>query len=215
MSQATIDIESTLAAAERHARQHPYQDGLAELGTGILFVLIGLLFTAEAAAPKGSFLDHSSAILLPVLVIGGYYIVARAIRALKARLSYPRTGYVAYPARDKQRSRWIGAVVAGILGAIIAALFVRAPASLDWIPAFDGIAVGAFLLFLGLRVAVPRFHALAVGSVLIGLAAALARAGESAGTAWYFGGMGLLLVAVGAWVLGGYLRAMPAPAQES
>lgn len=207
-------VDDLVATADRKARRYWVEDGLAEIATGAMFSLVGLLFYAEARAPEGSALAGMSAILLPLVIIGGTLAAQYVVRALKERITYPRSGYVAYPEAERRR-RWPAAIAAAGIGVLVAALFANAPASLAWLPALDGVVVGIFLVFLGTKLDVGRFHSLAAASIGLGLAITLAGADEQLGSAAYFGLFGLFLLAVGAWTLRSYLRDAPAAAAEA
>jgi len=206
MNQTAGDLTVELANAERRAYHHFYEDGLAEIVAGIIFALLGLLFVLEASAPPGSALAGISALGLPLIVIGGIYFGRYLVRRLKERITYPRTGYATFRRASKGRRPWVAGVVAAGMGALIAMLFARAPASLAWIPALDGIIIGAFLAFTAWRIDVPRFYGLAAFSALLGATITLRGVDETLGSALYFGGMGTALILVGGWVLAAYLR---------
>ncbi len=95
-----------------------YEDGLADLGAGWVFALLGILFLLQALAPAGP-LAGMSAILLPLVVIGGVLTAGWAIAGLKARITYPRTGYVSYP-QPTRRRRWLTALLALGMAVLVA-----------------------------------------------------------------------------------------------
>jgi hypothetical protein len=87
-------------------------DGVGELAMGFMCLSVGLLMWLQAHAPKGS-VWHG----MPAFII--YWglmclILHYGPQAIKKRITYPRTGFVQYRARD---SRWRPA----ILGAVAAA----------------------------------------------------------------------------------------------
>jgi hypothetical protein len=199
-----VDGERQIDRAMRRTKRYWYEDGLSELASGVIFVLLALVFYLELAAPPWS---GFSAIALPAIVIGGASVARWLVVAAKERLTYPRTGYVAYPRAKSARSRAASALVAGTLGISISLLLVNAPAALAWIPALQGLAIGAALLYLGNQLGLGRFYALAFLSVVAGTAASRAGLGDIAGSAAYFAVMGLALAAGGALTLRSYLRA--------
>lgn len=189
-----------------------YEDGVVEIAAGGIFLLLGLLFLVEGIAPAGSLPASFSAIGLPVVLIGGMWLAGRIVAAVKARLTYPRTGYVAYsqPARARRLATGIVAVV---VGALVAGLLTRAPATLAWVPLLQGLIVGAALLYFGQRIGLTRFFVLALVSALAGVAASLAGLGESLGDAAYFGAMGVALLVSGGLTLRTYLSRTQPPAE--
>lgn len=197
-------MDNDVERAVKRSRQYWYDDGLAEVAVGAVFVALGLLFLAEAytVIPPGV-----SSLGMVVIVFAGWWLAGRAVRSAKARITYPRTGYVRYRRPEGRRgSRWVTAAVAGGMGALIAGLFSTAPASLAWIPALDGVLVGAFILVMASNLGIARFYLLALLSAAIGVAASLAGFGDILGTGLYFAGMGVALIVAGAITLAGYLR---------
>jgi hypothetical protein len=136
-------MRNDIDRAEQRARQYWYDDGLTEIATGCVFVAVGALFLAEAV---GLVASGFSSLGLIVVVFAGVLLGRWLVRVAKERITYPRTGFVQY----RLRARGMGARLAtGAVGAILAAtvalLLKRAPGSLTWIPALDGIVIGAFI----------------------------------------------------------------------
>lgn len=188
--------------AVQRTRQYWYDDGLAEIATGCILMIIGLLFIGEARAV---ILSGASSIGLVIVVTGGFLLARRAVAIAKARLTYPRTGYVRY-ARGSRRSKGLAGGVAAVMAFIVAMLFATAPASLTWIPALDGLMIGGFLLYLGHNLGISRFYAMASLSAAIGAAISLSGMGDILGSGIYFGAMGLTVILSGALALRSYLR---------
>ncbi|MBI4492733.1 MAG: hypothetical protein HY690_08090, partial [Chloroflexi bacterium] len=140
---------------EQRTRRYWYEDGLGELAIGCVVLLVGLLFLVEGLAPTGLLPDHFSSLGLIVLVFGGSWLANRVVATLKARLTYPRTGYVAYR-RPTARRRILTGVAAGALGALVAGVLRAAPAALAWIPLLQGLLIAAFLLYLAHTLGLAR-----------------------------------------------------------
>ena len=197
-------MDNDVERAVKRSRQYWYDDGLAEISVGAVFVALGLLFLAEAfgVIPSGV-----SSIGMVVIVFAGWWLSGRAVKAAKARITYPRTGYVRYRRPERRRSRrWVTGAIGGAMGALIAVLFTQAPASLDWLPALDGVLAGAFLLYLASSVGLARFNILAVLSAVMGVAMSVAGLGDTLGTGLYFAVMGVVLMLSGVITLIAYLR---------
>jgi len=122
----------------RRTRQYWHVDGFAEIWVGLLFLLIGLIFYGQALVPARSAAGISLQFAFPALFLVGMWIARPLIKGLKERVTYPRTGYVAYQ-RPPRRTRLIGGAVAAIIAVLIASLVARGrPVLLDWIPAGEG-----------------------------------------------------------------------------
>lgn len=197
-------LEQQLAQSEQRALRYWYQDGLFELGLGVLFLLVGILFGMEARLPVDSGWRVFAVLALPVLTVGGVLLLRWVVRRLKEQITYPRTGYVAY--RRPAKARWWRAAIAGAMGGLVAVLLATHPISLAWIPAIQGLLIGLVIYTLANRFNLGRFYLYAVASVLFGVGATW-RVDEPAwGSAFYFAASGVVLIAGGGWVLNRYLR---------
>ena len=186
-----------------------YADGIVELGVGGLFLAVSLLLLLWRNAEVGSPVNIGLALGLPVVVIGGGFLLQRAVRALKNRVTYPRTGFLSYNERDQNLGRWIvplGALLFVILYMFPLAQFLQMSAMEGWI---------LFLVFgyLGYRLALPRFYLLGILAVLIGLSASIFDLGDLAGSIILFAGSGMILILSGGIVLVRYLLANPVQEQ--
>ncbi len=101
----------------RKTKSYWYEDGLAEILAGLFFVAVCLLLLADWQTPAGSPWKAAWSPLLMVFtlvwVVGG----RKAIGWLKERITYPRTGYVAY--KRVQGSKAARAVLGGVIGAAV------------------------------------------------------------------------------------------------
>ena len=209
-----MDMPDIDKIAKRTGR-YLYEDGIGEMFYGAVFMLIGLLFFVEAALTPS--IPSFSAVGLVVLVVGGYLLGRWLVPALKRRLTFPRTGFVAYRRLSAGR-RWmvigIAALVASSVAGVAGLALAARPAGLDWIPLGNGLVVGGLLLYLGVRFDLRRFQLLAGFSGLAGAAASLAAIGAALATAAYFAAMGLALSVCGALALRAYLRRAPRPEEQ-
>jgi hypothetical protein len=205
------DIDKIMKRTARHL----YEDGIGEIFYGVAFLLIGLLAFVEAAVkpPIPSF----SAIGLIVVVLGAYLLGRWLVPALRRRLVFPRTGFVAHRQLSVRR-RWMALGIAALAGCVLGGVgsFAHAihPAWSDWVPLGDGLVVGAFLLVIGSGVGLRRFQVLAGFSGLAGLAALVAGLGEPLASAAYWAAMGLALMVSGALALWAYLHRAPQPEEQ-
>jgi hypothetical protein len=200
--------------APRRAVRYWFDDGLVELGTGLLFLLLSALFAVEGLAPAGSLLEGVSAFSLPALVIGGMIVLGLALRAVKERLTFPRTGYVAYPQPGPVRRVLAVVIGAGVSLAIVWLLAARPSLQLA-LGALQGAVLAVVFLALSLRtglirLAFPGFFALGGG-----LAATSWGLGASLGSALAFGSAGVAALLSGAMVLARYVRTTSPPAAEA
>jgi MFS family permease len=196
----------------RRTRGYWYSDGFVEIAIGGLFALIGGALFMQSRMLPGSILMIAFAVGVPLLIIGGSLLSKRAVRSLKERITYPRTGYIAYEKkRSTGRRHWLVPAFALLLAlAYIAADLLTSDARADLsrfgVAFTTGLIAGAAFVYVGYTVGVARFYVLGALAALLGVAASLAGLGDVLGTAALFVGLGLAQVISGALVLALYLH---------
>jgi hypothetical protein len=118
-----------LKEIERQTLRYQTSDGLYQMNTGLVFLLLGGQSVLVSALPSGSFRwTHfvASQILLLAVALGGLWV----IRKIKERITYPRVGYARMQVTPEANVRLVRAmVVAFVLGIVVvaglAALIVR------------------------------------------------------------------------------------------
>lgn len=204
-------LEAQLGRAMRRPWQYWYQDGLGEIAMGAMFAALGLEFLLESRLPPGPLLTLVSMFGPLVAVLGMSLLARRVVGAVKARLTYPRTGYVAY--RKRTGSRLAARLALGLaMGALVGTL-AALPTLLVWIPAIIGLIIGAVHFYGAYRLDLPRFYLLAAASAALGTLVSLGTLGDLPGGAAYFIGIGLADILSGAVTLAAYLRSTQPPAE--
>jgi hypothetical protein len=89
-------------------------DGVGELGMGCMILGYALLMWLQAHAPGGS-LWHKVYVVLPLIFLM-VSIIDRGSKAIKKRITYPRTGFVEY----KKREMVWPAAIAFVTSALVA-----------------------------------------------------------------------------------------------
>jgi hypothetical protein len=197
-------IETTRRRTERYW----YQDGIWEIGFG----LINLLLAANFALGRWV-LQQRLPIPLVMLVqlatmLGIFLVMNRVIRALKERITYPRTGYVAYR-RGPLQAHVRRILLIGLLSAVVAgglALISASSATQGSTIIGTGLVIGAALVYLGFRFNLLRMFALAVLVLALGALISLLPIDEDVARVLFFGVYGLLFLLSGGLILAAYLR---------
>ncbi len=164
----------------RRARSYRFADGLAEIGSGLLFVILSGPYLIWTLAPEGSRLARIAAGSRDVVLLGGLVLLALFVWLLKERSTYPRSGYVeeAKPGRRRITAAIILSIgLLVVAGLLLASLFffpelrpgfVR---GLFYLPVLLGLFLSLTMLTWGRTI--PRFYVLAgvafVTSVALGL----------------------------------------------
>ncbi len=203
-----VDIEKI----EKRTVRSFYEDGLFEIALGAVFLLLGGYFFAQTAAPKGSVLEDVLSVLFILVIGSSAFLGNRILRFFKRRITYPRTGYVTFRKKEPSPRRRIAtAVVAGIIGASMAALYSLSPSVKVLLPAVNGLLLAVAVLLFANRVGFIRYYLLAAASVVIGFAVTAAGIGDIKGVSLYYGIFGAAVVLSGLVTLVVYLRRSPRP----
>lgn len=202
--------DRTIDEAMRRPQRYWYEDGLGEIAAGVLFLLVGLLFFSEAVWHLP---PSFSSIGLIVVVFFGIQFGRRAVKALKARLTYPRTGAVTYQREPRYRGKLAAVAIAAMVVAAVVAFAMKSTLPLSWIPFLDGFVIGIFLLYFAHMNALNRFYLLSAASVILGILVGIAGLGDQLGSAAYFSAFGIALLVSGGATLSAYLRRPVPPAE--
>lgn len=193
----------------KRTRAYWYIDGLAEMTTGALFLLFGLVYLLLSILPHSSPFGIAIRLIYPLFLLLAMWSGGKLVKNIKVRLTYPRTGFVAYrrPSR-KRRMVTFGVGVLVTLGLITLMSWLEIEA-LTWFPFLDGAFLGLILLVIS--PGLPRFYMLAGISLLMGTLFTYLGIGGEMGHGAFFGCIGLILLVCGAITLRGYLRQAPPP----
>jgi len=204
----STDIDSIM----RKTRQYWYEDGLSELMVGLFFVGVGLLLLGDWATPATATWKWIWAPGFMLFAVIGLLVGRRAISWLKERVTYPRTGYVAYrrppEVASKRRAMTAGVVAAAVSLALVTIVTYRQEFGRVG-PLLLGLGIALLLIRFGSHTGLPRFFALAAWSLVLGIALALLSTTMSLTIGLYYALLGLAITSAGAYTLLRYLRAAP------
>ena len=187
-----------------------YDDGLVEMAVGLLFVAVGLVLLAWQGFDYSPLVTIIVVVGWPAVVIGGTYLINRLVREMKQRITYPRTGYVAYRQGQPSKGRWFIPLAAFAL--VVASLFL--PEAFMRMSAMVGALLAVVLIFMGYRVGLWRFFAVGIIALVSGVALAWSDVVELIAVSLTFAITGVALFLAGALAFAGYLRRHPQPHEE-
>lgn len=201
---------------EQRVRRYWYSDGIAEIASGGLFVLLGLYFAAQGYLGETSIASIILQVSLMLLMIAGAFGVRWLVNTLKARLTYPRTGYVEYRLNEKESTvrRYIIVGVAMVI-AITSIVLIDYIRDLDAMALVTGLLVG--LIFIALRgksSGLKRFYLLGVVAIVLGVALSFSGLSQAYNLGLFYGLLGIAIVISGGLVLRRYLSENPMPAER-
>jgi hypothetical protein len=206
-------MKTKLDQVAQRPRRYWFEDGLTELISGGLFLLIGVFSLVEGLAPPQSEIRRIAGIAGLITMIVGPWLARPMIRRLKERLTYPRTGYVSYRQPKKSR-RAIAMIVALIVAAAVVWILMLLPGSLDWIPLIEGAAVGTFLFYQGQSFNLTRFYILATLAAALGVGLSIAGIGNLVGMGLFFSVMSIAILLSGGLTLHNYIDQAPPPVES-
>lgn len=204
-------MNNKLSDMEGRVKLYWSSDGIVELLTGGMFILLGVYFWVQGSLDVGPAMNVFLQVGLVLLMVAGAISVSWLVNILKTRLTYPRTGFVEYhlDEPDARQRRYVVVTVAMIMLIASEILF-------KYIPGFDsmvlviGILAGVvFLMLRGKSSGGKRFPVLGLFSILLGIGLSLSGLSEIYRLASFFGLFGMASLISGGLVLRRYLNQNP------
>ena len=200
-----MNTENTL----NRAYAHWLKDGLFEIGLGILFAGVGTLRAIIHFAGEKSATYYWLSGGLLVFMFGCGFGFNRIGKALKARITYPRTGYTAFkPYKYNYKRILVLFIFAGILGGMLG--YLSTQPNEQWIGIFvpigQGIVGAMIFTYAAQRIEVKRLYYLAAFSIGIGLVIGALGVGIVLGISFFYSSIGLAMLVSGCVALVQYLR---------
>ena len=198
--------------ALNRAYAHWLQDGIFEIGFGILLTGVGTLRAIIHFAGEKSAAYYWLSAGLFIFMFGWAWGSKRVSKALKARITYPRIGFTAFKPRTYNYKSILAYlalfILAGVLGGVVGVLAIL-PNQQEIggiVPIAQGIVGAIAFTFAAQRVKVKRFYYLAVFSLGIGLAIGALGVGVVLGLSFYYLSIGLTMSVAGCVALVQFLR---------
>ena len=150
-------MDDDIQKAMQRTKRYWHIDGLVEIAFGCVCLVLASFFLIQAVLPQDSLVSQLLNAGFVVIIIGSVLISRRVVTLAKERLTYPRTGYVAYK-RPGGGQYVLTFGVAMLMAALVAVLFTTAPASQAWLPAVTGVLIGAAMLFFSYNISCKMNH---------------------------------------------------------
>ncbi|WP_420641878.1 hypothetical protein [Candidatus Leptofilum sp.] len=182
------DLNKTI----RRSQQYWFDDGLVELLLGLLFLVLSGLFWWQVVSDS-EYAPLVGGIAMPFIIILGSILMGVALRWLKQRPVYPRTGYVTY-VKPTNRQRGMSGLLGLIIGIVMAVAVTQFELA-KLTAAFIGAGLGFGLFLIGNHMGVLRFHLLAIWAVASGVLITFLGVDESLAATLALGlvGLGMML----------------------
>jgi hypothetical protein len=209
--------DDEMKQVEKRVRRYWYTDGIAELASGGMFLLLGLYFGVLGYFEEGSLVSVILQVSMILVFVGGAFGVRWLVNTLKSRLTYPRTGYVEYRVNEKdvKMRRYVVIAVAMIfaIASIVLIDFIR---GLESMVLFTGVIVGViFIALRGKSSGLRRFYLLGGLSIVIGIGLAYSGLPQIYTLTLFYSLLGAAILISGGLVLRRYLAENPSLAENT
>jgi hypothetical protein len=194
---------------EQKTRRYWYVDGMVEIFIGLLLAVTGLMVLAMEQLPPGSWQRLTLVAGMMIIILGGTWLGGRMVRAVKANVTYPRTGFVSYRKPSAQRRMRNFLIMIPIAALWIVVILIFGQGLIAWVPLIDGLVLAMLLWVAGMGLL--RFYLLAGLSLAVGGILAYLQIGGNVGQMAFNSVMGLSLAVSGTITLIHYLRQTSAP----
>ena|SRR5689334_5931410 len=191
-------MEDLSLHAQRRAAGYWNIDGLPELYIGFVWLCVPLYTYGTTHVPKTS--PWFRALVLGGIVglMGAIFASRWLVDAVKSRVTYPRTGYVACQ-KPKSKPYWFALLLAAMLLAV-----VFGP-PLTVLPG-TGLVFAAIAGAVASATGSKRIYTFAGLMLLLGIALGLTGADVNTGMSLLFGAAGAFMMLSGGWTLWHYLE---------
>ena len=200
------DFQREIDQAEKRTRRYWFEDGLAEISGGLVFLLVALYLLVDDAL-RGTAPGAVFTLAFPVLIVVLGLAGRRMVRAAKDRYVHPRTGFVSFPRRRGHRAA--RAALAFVIAVLFGLLASRARILVTWIPALEGGIFAVAFFYLGRKVEILRFPLEGLLCAITGVALSAVGLSEDVAAALLFAWLGVVLIAGGGVAFLGYLKRVP------
>lgn len=191
----------------KRTKRYWYVDGFSEIGIGILLILIILFNQAVGWIHNTSVQIFMYVIVMPLMIFLSSRGLNQAVKKLKEKITYPRTGYVSYPHKTgNQRIKRVllSAVIGAVISAVLSIFSGMVPGIYQYI--FSALVIALAYVYIGYAVGLVRFYYISIGSLaLMGFLLTQDLTATSFYLS-YFIGQGFIWIISGSLALWKYLR---------
>jgi hypothetical protein len=196
-------MENNIKTSQQRAIQYWFVDGLTELSTGALCLLLAIYFVVQQVLPA----SQGSFALLFLIVFVAAFGVRKLMLWYRERSTYQRTGFVELKKGwEDRRFLGIAIVFTVLLLGFNLYTILRGIQTVVWLPALCGIVFAFIFSLAGFRTKLVRIYFLACYTLLLGLFLAISGLGGLWGAALLSLGTGLVLLVFGLVTRLVYLR---------
>ncbi|MDX1378138.1 MAG: hypothetical protein R3307_04755 [Anaerolineales bacterium] len=211
-------MQNNFVDVEKRVKRYWYEDGIAEISVGLLFTVLGAFFGVQGYYGEGSKVAVILQMSMVLVMLGSIFGTQWMVKTLKSNLTYPRTGYVEYRAKDKgMTQRRLIVVIVALVVAVASFVLVSFFREVDSMVLVSSILVGAiFILLRGRSSGVTRFYYFYFGglSFALGIGLSLGSLPRLYSLGLFYGVFGFVILISGTLVLRQYLQKNPMPMEN-
>ncbi len=162
----------------------------------LISIFLGGYFWVRTRLPSGSTRLHALALSMVPLLLIVILLLDLAVKAVKSKATYPRTGFVSYKKPQDGRKRKTIFRLVTIFAWSLIFHFLRSDAlpgtrAVSWIPLLTGLFFAGTSVWIGIKTSVPRFYFTAAISALAGIILSVTGIEENAAFGFYWGILGI------------------------
>jgi len=173
-------MDNNLKASGQRAVQYWFKDGLAELGGGVMCLILAVYFGLQQIlqSSQGSFA------IFFLLVFVAAFGIRKVMLWYRERSTYPRTGFVS--AKSGLENHWLLGVsilfTLLLLGFMLYTI-IRGIQTVVWIPVLCGVIFAFICTMVGYQTKLVRFYYQGAFCLFLGIVLALSGLGDFWGAA--------------------------------
>jgi len=173
-------MDKNIQATQKRAVQYWFTDGLVELSGGVILLILAIYFVITALIPETTW--GTLSLFVTMFLIA--YAVRWVMQRIRARTTFPRTGYIA-PKRSWENRRLLIICIVFSL-ALLGLMFYLAlyhHGAVEWASALCGGILAFIFGMAGFETWLVRFFYLSAFCLLLGLVLSLGGLGNFWGVA--------------------------------
>jgi hypothetical protein len=194
----------------KRTQRYWFEDGLWEIAFGLVNALLAGFYFLVLYLDRLGISGGIVLVLQMVVIVGAFLGMGRLVKFFKERITYPRTGFVAYhkPSPVTRLKRILRTIfISAFMAALISMIAViQLNRGLNLTALVTGALLAAALVYFGYRFDLVRMYLIASLVFLLGLALSLSPIADELAIAVFFAGLGLLMILSGGITLAIYLR---------
>jgi hypothetical protein len=204
-------MQAQFQRVERAVKGYWFNDGIAEMIGGAVFILIGIYFSLGEMLGSSSLLGSLFQMAFLLVFLGLIYGGRVLIKLMKEKYTLPRSGYLEYRVdKTHVNQRRIAAGLLAAIMALVLIVFLPLGGRVNWVVALSGLIIGSvFFLGQARTTGIQRFSFLGLISVGFGIGFAVSHLPDGFALGFFYSASGLIFLISGLLVFLRFLKENP------